>query len=412
MDGGSKYLRQFDKRIWALFLGRIISATGFSIVIPFLSIYFHYELGVPMTTVGLVFLVSTGAGAIGQILGGEVADRYGRRRIMILAMASRAAIFLGISIIIAMSNDFLSIAALVTCSSFVGSLFEPASNAMVADVVEPSRRLEAYGLMRIGQNVGWTLGPLLGGILALWGYSTLYLLTALCCAAVAMLVALFVRESSRRDLQRRRISLKDIKELRNQATPFLLFSFFSIFLWLVMAQMSSVYSVFAVGKVGISVTEVGYLYALNGIMVVLIQLPIAHYIVRFRMSTVTAAGALIYALGYLSVALAVDFWALAGSMVVITMGEIITSPSSMNLVANMSPESERGRYMGLFGLFTSTGWSLGPSVGGVLYDAFSSKPLLLWGGVASFAIFSALGYLSLKTIISENVDRVGARSRA
>ncbi len=362
-----------------------------------------------MTTIGAVFLVSTGFGALGQMIGGEVADRFGRRNIMILAMSTRALIFVGISAVIYYSNDFLSIAALVVCSSFVGSLFEPASNAMVADVVAPAKRLEAYGLLRIGQNIGWTLGPLLGGLLAIWGYSTLYLLTAICSAAVAVIIFLFVRESSRRDLGRRRLSIFDLKEIREHAAPFLMFSVFSIFLWLVMAQMSSVYSVYSTAEVGMTVTEIGYLYAINGIIVVVAQLPLARYIIRFRMTTVTAVGALVYAAGYFSVAFASSFWMLAGSMVVITLGEIITSPSSMNLVANLSPENERGRYMGLFGLFTSTGWSLGPFVGGILYDAFRSQPFLLWGGVAMFAIISAIGYFSLRAILSEDKDCVGGK---
>jgi MFS family permease len=362
-----------------------------------------------MTTIGAVFLVSTGFGALGQMIGGEVADRFGRRNIMILAMSSRAVIFVGISLVIYYSNDFLSIAALVVCSSFVGSLFEPASNAMVADVVTPSKRLEAYGLLRIGQNIGWTLGPLLGGLLAIWGYSTLYLLTAICSATVAVIIFMFVKESSRLDLGRKRLGILDLKEIREHAAPFLMFSIFSIFLWLVMAQMSSVYSVYSTSEVGMSVTEIGYLYAINGIIVVVAQLPLARYIIRFRMSTVTAVGGLVYAAGYFSVAFASDFWMLAGSMVVITFGEIITSPASMNLVANLSPENERGRYMGLFGLFTSTGWSLGPFVGGILYDAFRTEPFLLWGGVAMFAIVAAIGYLSLRAILSEDKDRVGGR---
>jgi MFS family permease len=405
----NNYLSQFDRRVWALFVGRIISATGFSIVIPFLSIYFNQDLGIPATTIGAVFLVSTGFGALGQIIGGEVADRVGRRKIMILAMASRAMIFVGISVVIYYSNDFLFIAALVVCSSFVGSLFEPASNAMVADVVAPSKRLEAYGLLRIGQNIGWTLGPLLGGLLAIWGYSTLYLLTAISSATVAVIIFLFVKESVKRDLGRKRLSVKGLWELRERAKPFLAFSFFSIFLWLVMAQMSSVYSLYSTNEVGMSLTEIGYLYAINGIIVVALQLPLARFIVRFRMTTVTAVGALVYAVGYFSVAFANDFWMLAGSMVVITMGEVITSPSSMNLVANLSPENERGRYMGIFGLFTSTGWSLGPFVGGILYDAFNTDPYLLWGGVSLFAIVSAIGYFAMRAILAEKMDRVGGR---
>jgi MFS family permease len=65
--------------------------------------------------------------------------------------------------------------------------------------------------------------------------------------------------------------------------------------------------------------------------------------------------------------------------------------------------------MGIFGLFTSTGWSLGPFVGGILYDAFNTEPYLLWGGVSLFAIVSAIGYFAMRAILSEKMDRVGGR---
>jgi len=80
----------------------------------------------------------------------------------------------------------------------------------------------------------------------------------------------------------------------------------------------------------------------------------------------------------------------------------------MNLVANLSPEDKRGRYMGVFGLFQQFGWSMGPFVGGILMDAFVGVPYLLWGGIAVFAFISALGYLMLKGRMNEAKDRVGA----
>jgi MFS family permease len=403
------YLAQFDRRVWTLFVGRIISATGFSIVIPFLSIYF-YGLGIPLTTIGLVFLVSTLTGAMGQVVGGEIADRFGRRKIMIFAMGSRAVVFLLISLAIASGYGFLTIAALIVGSSFFGSLFEPASNAMIADIVEPSQRLEAYGLLRIGQNVGWTLGPLLGGLLAIMGYSTLYLLTAVCSASVAFIIFFLVAESVKTGISRHRLGVQDFVDIRKHHLPFLLFCIFSIFLFLVMAQMSSAYSVYSNNVVGVSLMQVGYLYAINGIMVVVLQIPVSRFIARYRMTSVIAAGALIYAVGYFSVAFCHDFTALALAMVVITLGEIVTSPSTMNLVANLSPEDERGRFMGIFGLFTNTGWSLGPLIGGILLDNFKSDPILLWGGVAAFAVFSALGYLALRGLMDEKMDRVGRRT--
>lgn len=398
----------FDRRLWVLFVGRIISATGFSIVMPFLSIYFHSSLGISMTSIGLVFLISSVAGAMGQLIGGEIADRFGRRNVMIASMGSRAMVFVLISVVIAYTNSFLLIALLVVCSNILGSLFEPASNAMVADLCEPSRRLEAYGLLRIGQNLGWTMGPLLGGLLAIMGYSSLFLLTAMTSAIAAFIILFMVSESIRSSFRRNDYSVSDLLDIRKDRN-FAAFCFISVLLFLVVAQMSSVYSVYSQSVVGIHIYEVGYLYAINGIMVVFLQMPVARFIARYRMTTAIAWGAVLYAIGYFAVAFSYDFFTLAICMVVISMGEIVTSPSSMNLVANMSPENERGRYMGVFGLFQSFGWSMGPFVGGLFMDAFVKVPYLLWGGISMFAIASAVGYLALRKQMPEEKDRVGMK---
>ncbi len=402
----SQFAGHFDRRLWVLFVGRIISATGFSIVMPFLSIYF-YGMGISMTTIGLVFLVSAILAAAGQLLGGELADRLGRRRVMIGSMGIRAVVFVLLSVAIASSGSFELMFVLVWLSNFVGAFFDSASNAMVADLCEPTRRLEAYGLLRIGQNLGWTLGPLLAGILIIMGYSTLFLLTAMTAFTVTFIIVLFISESKRSALSRQQFSVTDLLDIRKDR-QFGAFCMISALLFVCVAQMSSVYSVYSENIVGVSLTEVGYLYAINGLMVVFIQMPVARLISHYRMTSAIAVGAVLYAIGYFAVAFTSDFVTLGICMVVISMGEIVVSPSSMNLVANLSPEDKRGRYMGVFGLFQQFGWSMGPFVGGILMDAFVGVPYLLWGGIAVFAFISALGYLMLKGRMNEAKDRVGA----
>ena len=404
------YLRSFDRRIWVLFSGRIIGVTGFSIVVPFLSIYLNQQLGVPMTMVGLIFLFSSGAGAIGQILGGELADRMGRKKVMIFSMASRSVVFALISVVMMNQGDYPVIGLLIVASNFFGSFFEPASSAMVADLVEPSKRLEAYGLLRIGQNIGWTLGPLLGGLLAIISYSSLFLLTAFCTASVAFIVILMVSDSMS-CTKTERFNARDLLAVRKD-TVFAAFCLISVLLSLVTAQMSSVYSVYSEKVVGVQVYEVGYLYAINGIMVVFLQFPIARWVSRFRMTNAISMGAFLYAIGYFLVAFTNDFFTLAFCMAVISMGEIVVSPALSNLVANMSPENMRGRYMGIYGLFSSFGWSMGPLAGGMLMDAFVGTPIILWGGVASFAIAASIGYLALRSRMKESIDRVQSAQRS
>jgi MFS family permease len=122
------------------------------------------------------------------------------------------------------------------------------------------------------------------------------------------------------------------------------------------------------------------------------------------MCTVIAAGSLLYAIGYGLVGLAPDFLFLALCMFVVTMGEMTVSPSSMNLVANMSPDNERGRYMGFYGLFSSYGFAAGPFVGGVLMDLLIGSPVLLWISIGMFGIVAMVGYLLLGRRMSDSLN--------
>ncbi|KQM12616.1 hypothetical protein AOA80_01135 [Methanomassiliicoccales archaeon RumEn M1] len=401
----SRSLQGFDRRLWILFGGRVIAATGFSIVMPFLSIFLYTEMGVPMTLVGMIFLGNALSGAVGQIIGGELADRLGRRPVMWTSMALRAAVFLLLSLAIANLVDLWLISVLLMVSSLAGSLFEPATNAMVADLVPPGRRLEAYSILRVGQNVGWTLGPLLGGILAMFSYASLFVFTALTSATVAIIMYAWMLDPRRWDAQTDRFHPRDLLKI-GENRVFLLLCLATIPLMLVLGQMTSTFALFAEDEVGISVAEVGYLYALNGVMVVFLQLPMARYVNRFRMTHVLTAGAVMYAAGYLIVGWASGIWVLAVSMIITTLGENVTSPPSINLVANISPENERGRYMGVSGIFQTFGWSVGPLVGGVLYDTLVTTPMVLWGSIAAISLLSAAGFMWLSKIIPREMDLV------
>lgn len=80
----------------------------------------------------------------------------------------------------------------------------------------------------------------------------------------------------------------------------------------------------------------------------------------------------------------------------------------MNMVANLSPEKERGRYMGVFSFFTATGWSLGPAIGGLLLDSIA-EPIILWSSISTIGLVSAVGYAMLKRKLSPEADRAGTR---
>ena len=343
----------------------------------------------------MVYLFMAVTGAFGQIVGGEIADRLGRRPVMYASMVSRGLVFVALFAAMALIPNIWLISGLLLVSSLLGSMFEPASNAMVADLVATGRRMEAYSLLRVGQNIGWTLGPLISGVMIVFlPFSWLFAVSAVTCLSVGVVIILKVAEPERSSSPHAKFHLRDLGAITRHRM-FLVFCLASLPIGIVMGQMSSTFSVFAVQDAGIAEAEVGYLYALNGVMVVALQFPMARAISRHQMPYALALGSMLYAVGYLVLGFSGAMWMLVLSMVVTTLGENVISPASTSLVAKLSPDNERGRYMGAFGIFSSFGWSLGPAIGGSLYDSLHTMPLALWSAVALIAVVSVAGYLHL-----------------
>ncbi len=395
-------LKEYDSRVWILFAARFVAAMGFSVAMPFLSLYLYQELGVEMRVVGTIFMISAGSRALGTILGGELSDTQGRRKVMISSMCLRALAYMGMSYLVLVKAPYGVLGLALVVSSFLGSVFMPASSAMVADVVPQEKRVKAYGLIRVGVNAGWALGPALGGIFATLSYSTLFLFTAFCSLATALLIGLFTQESLQKG-KRGDFAIKDLIAIHKDGN-FFGFCLISLILFVATSQMISTLAVFSVDRVGISKVQLGYLFTTNGLMVVLFQYPFSSWLRRFRITTDMAFGALLYSLGYFSVSLANGFPSLVVSMVVITLGEITFSPAAMTMVANLSPSASRGRYMGVFSLIEAVGRSLGPFVGGFALDYLKGYPLFLWGIISTLSLGSSSGFFWLGRRIPRHLN--------
>jgi MFS family permease len=320
---------------------------------------------------------------------------------------------------------FAVFAALTSLSAIAGRMFEPPSGAMVADIAEGMKRAEYYGVIRIGGNLGWALGPALGGFLAALSYATLFLIAAGVLLAAAAVMALKVQET----LPGHRGShappttppATEVPEMGPTATGpgfglreiamtlrdrvFLRYCLVSLVLYTVMAQLIATLSVYAVEWAGLTKVQLGFIYALNGLMVVFLQFPAVRLIGAMRLTSALSLGAVLYGVGYGMMGLGSGFLLIAVAMFVTTAGEIVATPPSLNLVANFSGESTRGRYMGVFGLFNSFGWSIGPLVGGVLLDLARGRPMLLWGTITGIALLAAIGYLDVRRRIDLATDR-------
>jgi len=384
-------LRRYDRRFWMLLLVQFIVAAGFGAAMPFVSLYLHVQLDVPMTLVGTIMLVSALVASGGRIVGGEVADRIGRRPLLLVGMSARVVVFALMSIVIYLQWSVWWVAVVFLMIRLVGATVRPGLTAMVADVVPSENRVEAYALFRIGSNAGWAIGPAVGGFLVSVSYASLFVLTTCSSLIGAVLVLLFIRESIQ-TTETDKFALKRVLDV-GRDLRFLMFCGWGVLLFVVMGQFASTLAVFSTQTVGISEAQLGWLFTINGIAVVLFQWPAARLAARVGIRWGLVLGCLGFSIGYFSVGLAPSFGFLIGSMVLITLGEVVFSPTSMAAVANMAPAARVGRYMGFYGLTEALGWSLGPFIGGVLYDRLANVPVLLWGLIAAIGVVAAIGYM-------------------
>ena len=381
---------RFEPELWVVTVTQFFIAIGFSICIPFLSLYLYQDRGLSMILVGMILLVAGLCSAISQALGGVLSDRFGRRPILFIATLVSVFSFSGLAVLIGISAPVWAIAFVYIASRSILTTTRPVLSAMVADFTSKERLTEAYGILRIGANMGWAAGPAIGGYLATFlSYGWLFGIAPLTCGIVSLIIFFFIRESSHGTSKG--AGFRSMLTIANDR-PFLAFAVISILLFIVMGQMISTLSIFAVDMVGFSKAQFGLLLTLNGLIVIFFQYPMTLALKRIAKFRALILGSLLYAFGYLSLGWITQFgWALV-AMAVITGGEIIHAPVSLSVIGELSPEDQRGRYMGLFGLSQTIGMAVGPLLGGILLDAFPSDLKLVWAPIASIALIAAIGY--------------------
>lgn len=382
---------RFNREIWIITSTELISTMSFSICLPFFSLYLYLDRGIPMTLVGLVILFTGLSAAVTKVVGGELSDRYGRRLLLIYISIVRILMYSMMAVLIAISAPVWIIACVYIAGQSVGAMKHPIISATIAELSPADRLTETYGLLRIGRNVGWAAGPAAGGFLAsVLPYSWLFGFAALMATLAFYLILVFYPESSPSSMDR--VSFRSSIFAVYGDWKFISFASLNLLVFLVMGQLVSTLSIFTIDRLSFSTEQFGLLLTMNGAIVILFQYPVARKISRLKRSTALITGSLFYSAGFLSLGWFGSFFWVLVSIVVVTIGEIIFSPTSTSLGAELSPPERRGYYMGFLGLSETTGIAFGPLVGGILLDIFPHQPFMMWGIIASIPFIASVGF--------------------
>jgi len=367
-------LRSFPRPVWVLCAGAFLNKFG-TFVVPFLALYMTRN-GFSIAQAGL----AVGAYGVGHflasIIGGQLADTIGRRKTIMISMGSVAIAML----LLSQAQSFWGILLLTALAGLTGELYRPASSALLADLVPPDQRVTGYALYRLAFNAGWAFGPATAGFLAKYSFFWLFVGDAgssLLFGLVAWFALPHVPRRSGRQIgwiDGLKHGFSDREFIRVLAASLLIGALFF--------QMSSTFSLQVTAR-GFSAVTYGGLISLNGLFVVLFELPITSFTRRFNPKSVMALGYAVVGVGFVlfGVASTIPLFVLA--LVFFTLGEVLAMPVAIGYISNLAPEDLRGRYMGMFGLTWSLSLVFGPAAGMAL---FGVSPLLLWvvGGLIGF----------------------------
>jgi MFS family permease len=170
-------------------------------------------------------------------------------------------------------------------------------------------------------------------------------------------------------------------------------------------------SVYSSAYLGMNTLEVGGIFAVSGIMVALFQFPITMVIGRYRMTSMLALAALVFAAGFSLVAVSSTLAMMYLCMVIITIAEMIWVPSDSTLRANLAPKDRRGQYFGFAGLASAMGYAIGPLFGGVLKDSLDSNVPFMWIVIGAVFMVSMAGFLLLSRLVPRDTNNERKVSR-
>ena len=366
---------------------------------PFLMIYVSERLELPLTATASLMTLNAAMGLVFSFIGGSLIDRAGRKWIMVVSLVINGAVY----ILLSYASTLTAFAFLMALSGAFNPLYRVGADAMMADLIPAEKRIDAYSLLRMGNNVGVALGPAIGGFIASRSYTIAFFLAAAGMVAYSLLLTFFASET----LSRKRNQQKEGRErlggygrvLRDK--PFMLFSGTFVLTQVCAAIMWVLLAVYVKQNFQVPENQYGFIPTANAVMVVVFQMLVTRFSKRYPPFFMLATGSLLYGLAVGSVALGQSFWAFLTSMVILTIGELILVPTATTLAANLSPKDMRGRYMSIYGLTWGIAAGIGPVLGGLLNDNIGPAATWYGGlvvGMVAAAVFTVLGIRYSKTL--------------
>ncbi|GHB35955.1 MFS transporter [Streptomyces viridiviolaceus] len=377
------------REFWWLWTSTLVNRLG-GFVATFMALYLTLDRGYSASYAGLVASLHGLGGVISSLGAGVMTDRLGRRPTLLVAQASTA---LSVALL-GFVHHPVAIAAVAFLVGMASNASRPAVQAMMADIVRPEDRIRAFSLNYWAINLGFAVSSMAAGFIAEFSYLAGFLLEAAMTMICAIVVFVKLPESRP---AKETVAATGTEPPVSLGTVLRDGRFMGVvglsFLIAVIFQQGSVGLPVAMGEAGFTPADYGMAIAVNGVLIVVLQIPVTRFIEHRDPKRLLVVSSLLAGYGFGLTAFAGSVGVFALTVCVWTLAEIVNAPTQTGLVVRLSPVHGRGRYQGMYTLSWAVASLVAPVMSGFVIDRYGAE--WLWGLCAVVGTVAAAGYAAL-----------------
>jgi len=400
--------RGLPRRAWILFAVNLVNSSG-AMVIFFLSLYLTRNLGLSPARAGQALSLYGVGSLAGAFLGGWLADRIGSITVQ-KASLTVCGILL---VVLGQVRSIWGILPLLFGLALFAGMLYPANATSMSHICPPELQVKGFALNRLANNLGATIGPAVGGALALSDYRLLFWadgLTSLVAAGVFVLIwrgaglkgaagtpdSAGGSESSPASMAAAPVIAKPRSPWRDR--PFLLLMLIFLLWSAVFIQLLTTFPLYMRSVYGMAENRIGQLFAVNTLMIVALEMILMEKIRKYPLTRMINLSFILLGVGLGLMPLGRGF-AFAGLTVAIwTFGEMLSMPLVTALIAGRADDTTRGRYMGMFSFSFSLAFIISPAVGTAIYERFGGDAV--WVVCAAVCLLLAAAFSALRPYLA------------
>lgn len=371
---------------WMLAFVMFINQSG-AMILPFMAIYMEEELVFSDVKKGIVLGLFGLGSIIGSLYGGKLTDQLGSYKVQLMSLLCVVPLYISLAFL--KKFELLCLGVLLTSST--KELFRPANSVSVAKYAKPENLTKAFSLNRMALNLGFSVGPAIGGFLAIYSFQLLFFANAFMSLTAGVLFWWYFRNKSTNALAKHKTEKIKTTDTRFKDYDFLLYSFFVALFAFCFFQLLNTLPLFYKNVALLKENQIGLLMAFNGLMVFSLEMFIIHIAEKkFTIATNLIIGMIFCGLAYTTLLFSSELSFLYLSLFFLSLSEILIMPFSSTVAVHRSNTENRGKYMGINGISYSSALIFSPIIGTWIIEKYNFSTL--WGVNIVISLITILGF--------------------